>query len=296
MKSIFSPKVFFLATIVTTAIAHPSLAQNLSASPAVGSPAVGFEFEGSRNLNVGSLIETEYVGDCPGREMSTQVARFISESLAPGENQRVVIKNVTRGLGEMPYTDREYDKGRLSEGTVVKFGTSHDSKFFTVLPGENLFQYEVRRRDQSISTGTFTAMINQDRRQVERNARWMTDEVCGNSSVSKDYCADMRSRQQLKCPSGNVLQTRWDGDYDRGVRTTFRNRTNKTVHFTMDGDQYVVQPGDRVNVRRSRDFRVGFNPSCHNCTPSTDRRVTYGTRMQFRVTNGQVTLTDDRRD
>jgi hypothetical protein len=287
MKSIFSPQVFFLATIVATALANPGLAQT---------PAVGLEFEGSRDLNVGNLIDTEFVGDCPGREVSTQTARFISERVVPGENQRVVIKNVTRGLGETPYTDREYDKGRLSEGTVIKFGTSHDSKFFTVLPGENLFQYEVRRRDQSIETGTFTAMINQDRRQVDRNARWMTDEVCGNSSVSKDSCADMRSRQQLKCPNGNVLQTRWDGDYDRAVRTTFRNRTNKTMHFTMDGDRYVVQPGDRVNVRRSRDFRVGYNPACHNCAPSTDRRVTYGTRMQFRLNNGQVTLTDDRRD
>ncbi len=291
MKSIFSPQVFFLATIVSTiaaaTIASPSLAQT---------PAVGLEFEGSRDLNVGNILDTEYVGDCPGRELSTQKARFISERVLPGENQRVVIKNVTRGLGETPYTDREYDKGRLSEGTVVKFGTSHNSQFFTVLPGENLFQYEVRRRDQPIATGSFTAVINQDRRQVERNARWFTDEVCGNTSVSKEYCADLRSRQQLKCPGGNVLQTRWDGDYDRGVRTTFRNRTNTTVHFTLDGDQYVVRPGDRVNVRRSRDFRVGFNPTCHNCTPSTDRRVTYGTRMQFRLSNGQVTLTDDRRD
>ncbi len=247
-------------------------------------------------MNVGNILDIEYVGDCPGRELSTQTARFISESIRPGDSQRVVIKNVTRGLGETPYTDREYDKGRLSEGTVVKFGTSHDSKFFTVLPGENLFQYEVRRRDQPVATGSFTAVINQDRRQVERNARWITDEVCGNSSVSKDSCADMRSRQQLKCPGGTVLKTRWDGDYDRGVRTTFRNRTNQTVHFTMDGDQYVVSPGDRVNVRRSRDFRVGYNPSCHNCAPSTDQRVTYGTRMQFRLNNGQVTLTDDRRD
>lgn len=274
-----------LTPIALATIARPSLAE---------APAVGLEFEGSQSLNVGNLVVTEFLGDCPGKEIGTQKAFFTSDAVPPKESQRVIVKNMSRGLGETPYTDREYDKGRLSEGTVVKFGTAHDSKFLTVLPGENLFQYEIRRQDVPIATGTFTATINQDLRRVERNARWITDEVCGNASVSKDLCADLRSRQQLKCPNGNVLQTRWDGDYDRGVRTTFRNRTGKTVHFTLDGDSYVLQPGERMNVRRSRNFRVEYNPTCANCQPSTDRRVTYGTKMQFRFSNGQIQLTDDR--
>jgi hypothetical protein len=301
MTSIFSPKGLLLTTISTLIPALiPTIVRaeliNLPLPSAIPQSSVGLEFEGSRSLNVGNLVETEYVGDCPGREVSTQTARFTSDSLPPGDSQRVVIKNMTRGMGETPYSDREYDKGRVSEGTSVKFGTSHDSQFFIVLPGENTFQYEVRRRDVPVATGTFTAMINQEVRRVDRNAQWFRSDVCANSAVSRDTCADMRSQQQLKCPNGKVLQTQWDGDYDRGIRTTFRNRTANALHFNLDGDRYVLRPGERMNVRRRHDFRVNFNPTCHTCVPSRDQRVTHGTRMQFQVKHGRLELTDDRWD
>lgn len=269
----------------------PAIAQTSPATP-IAAPEIGFEFLGSRDLNRTSLTVTEYTGDCPGRDEESREARFISTQTRPSEHRRVVIKNVTRGLGETPYTDREYDKGRVSEGTVMRFGTEHSSKHFIVLPGENTFQYEIREREQPIMTGTFNAVIDQTVRRIERNAQWSRDRVCANPSVSTSNCADLREREQLACPGGRVLQTRWNDD--RPIRTTLYNRTNQTIHFTYDGDTYRLSSGDRISVRNNRDLRIGYDPKCANCTPTKYESVTHGKRVQFKLSNGKIDLTDDR--
>jgi hypothetical protein len=265
----------------------------IAAESPVAAPEIGLEFAGSRELNRTTIVDTEYTGDCPGVEVGTREARFSSTKTTPNEHRRVTVKNMTRGLGETPYTDREYDKGRVSEGTVMQFGTEHDSKYFIVMPGENTFQYEIRERDRVMDTGTFLTTIERSLNRVERNATWMSDEVCANTSVSNSVCADMRQRRQYKCPSGKVLRTEWRNDDDRAVRTRFYNATSKSIRFTFDGDSYQIRPGDHVNLRRNQNLSIGFDPKCADCSPSRYESVTYGKRMKFQMRGDRIDLVDD---
>jgi hypothetical protein len=74
---------------------------------------------------------------------------------------RVVVRNMSlKETSEpIPYTDREYDKGSRSEGFVAGLETEHQSRFFALQPGVNQFAYEIKRGDQVIETGQFTADI-----------------------------------------------------------------------------------------------------------------------------------------
>jgi hypothetical protein len=153
----------------------------------------GLEFQDSPLFNVGSittLFVTETftfdAGSCVGQvyfpriERSTRTymdeesarARFISITTPPAPGLRVVIRNITQGIDQnsIPYTDREYDKPPLSQEFKLRLGKSHSSRYLAVQEGKNNFSYEIKSKDSVIESGTFTASINHQNKNLDREA------------------------------------------------------------------------------------------------------------------------------
>lgn len=88
-------------------------------------------------------------------------ARFISKTVLPASGLRVAIRNTTSGIDQTlsPYTDREYTQGDHSEGFVVKQAVVHSSRYLAVIPGRNTFNYQIKRGDTVVESGSFTAMM-----------------------------------------------------------------------------------------------------------------------------------------
>lgn len=209
-------------------------------------PELGWEFLGQRELNHFALKETEYYGECPGYKRRHIKASFTSSETPPADRRRVVVRNITRGVDDdpFPYTDREYYEGRSSEATKMRFGDEHSGRYFHVLPGENMFEYEIkqRRRGPVIDSGTFTATIDRDLTRIERNATFGKDRVCANTSVSVDVCADVRDREKWECPNGKILRSEIFPD-DPWVRTQLHNRTDHTISVSINGRMTRIFPG-----------------------------------------------------
>ncbi|GAP97258.1 hypothetical protein [Leptolyngbya sp. NIES-2104] len=149
-------------------------------------PLVGFLFDGrsagdSRQAAV-SLVGIRFTGECPGELSPSTSARFFSKSTQPAPELRAVVRNVTFGFAgeQKPFTDREYFNGDVSEGFVIRFGDRHEGKFLAVRPGENQFEYEIRRGKQSIETGKFSATFDSRTFEQERDARlvWRETKYC----------------------------------------------------------------------------------------------------------------------
>jgi hypothetical protein len=185
----------------------------LSAAPALAQPTpsptpqpeVGFEFEGQNALNYGLITDTEYRGDCPGFKAGKIQARFTSSKTLPAPGQRVVIRNVSRGLQDDPYpfTDRKYDQGRLSEATTVTYGTKQALTTFNVLRGVNDFEYQVKQGDRVIDQGTFQANIQFTTNTTRRRAQCSSEQYC-RSGKAIDKCSDrdLLYRTKCTCPDG----------------------------------------------------------------------------------------------
>jgi hypothetical protein len=168
------PTVDFLSEPASTA-----LETALKVSPA------GLQFEDSRELNQGKLMALtgttttpvlREAGRCVGRlhipptydtltspytKTGSARARFLSKTVSPAPGLRVMIRNTTAGMDQRvsPYTDREYSQGDRSEGFTVKQDIAHDARYLAVMPGRNTFTYQIKRRDQVIESGSFTAMM-----------------------------------------------------------------------------------------------------------------------------------------
>jgi len=149
-------------------------------------PLVGFLFEGR---NVGDLRQTtvplvriRFTGECPGEFTASTKARFFSKSTRPAPELRAIVKNMTFGFAgqRKPFTDREYFSGDVSEGFEMRFGDQHEGKFLAVQPGENQFEYEIKRGQQSIETGKFSATFEERTFERERNSKlvWRETKHC----------------------------------------------------------------------------------------------------------------------
>jgi hypothetical protein len=166
-----------------------------------------------------------------------------------------------------------------------------------VMPGDNEFEYSIRERDQVIDSGRFTATVERLLRQERRNASWVEEQVCANSSVSANVCADLRQRKQLRCPGGQVLQTQMAND-ESAIRTLISNQTNQKMRITVDGEKYRLDAGEQVVLRRQSDFTVEFQPkACVGpvCSPSRTITVKPGQRLKFQTNyanSKQVELVD----
>lgn len=235
-----------------------------------------------RELNQALITEIEYEGECPGQERPSLEAKFTSSQTPPAPGRRVIVRNVTRGLASdpYPYTNREYDQGRSSESTRMLFGTRHDGKQFTVLEGENNFEYEIRQGDRIIDSGKFTAVIDKQVDARRRDAIASTESICMNSAVSLNLCADIRTRTQHKCPNGQVVRSLLEPDY-REISTLISNQTFQPMLFMLNGRVERLRPGDsRTTTGNSLSIR--FHPTCRNCQPNQTLNLQPGKRYQFR--------------
>ncbi|MBD1921580.1 hypothetical protein H6F77_10805 [Microcoleus sp. FACHB-831] len=158
--------------------------------------------ETTYDTNLIKFKRVEYVGQCPGTAYTPDTinARFNSSSNLPAPKRRVVIKNVTEGMKKnpYPYTDREYDKGESSESFEVKFGDSHKGRTFSVLEGENKFEYAIKERDTVVEQGTFTAEVS-----VKDLGVFSRAPICGDRESCHDetyYDDDRSSRRRNRRP------------------------------------------------------------------------------------------------
>jgi hypothetical protein len=87
---------------------------------------------------------------------------FVSQKTPPAPGLRVIVRNATATsvIDQMPYTDREYDKGERSERFVAALETGHHGKFLAMQMGVNQFIYTIKRGDQVIESGKFSATID----------------------------------------------------------------------------------------------------------------------------------------
>lgn len=184
----------------------PSLAQD--PAPAVAPPPVGFIVDGQSELNAASITNIEYRGECPGQKAGTVPARFMSATTPPAPGRRVVVRNVSLGVRDnpFPFTDRDYSQGRSSEATLMSYGTKQELRTFSVIPGVNNFEYEIRQSDRVVDKGNFQATV-QFQKDVER--RWADcnrEQYCTNGKPL-DKCEDrnLRYRNKCTCPGGRTF-------------------------------------------------------------------------------------------
>lgn len=168
--------------------------------------------ENSYEANFITFKRVEYVGQCPGTAYAPDKlkARFISPSTPPAPKRRVIIKNVTEGMDSdpYPYTDREYEKGEFSEGFDFSLGDKHRGRTFSVLQGENKFEYAIREGDTVLEKGTFTADVA-----VKDLGVFPREVVCSD----QESCHD---------------ETYYDyDDDDRGGRRRKRSRTRRVCRI-----------------------------------------------------------------
>ena len=132
------------------------------------------------------------------------MTHFVSSSTPPAPDLRVVIRNATRGLrcGPVPYTNRNYDKGRFSQGISIALATRHNIKYLAVLTGKNNFEYEIKRGNQVIESGSFTAEIDCQTKILEREAT-KTYEQYWISGKSLNDCneREIGIREVKHCPT-----------------------------------------------------------------------------------------------
>ncbi|MBW4582381.1 MAG: hypothetical protein KME42_22665 [Tildeniella nuda ZEHNDER 1965/U140] len=175
----------------------------------------GLEFEGFGTPNTGRIIDTIYQGECPGEAQGTLKARFYSTATPPGTGRRVVIRNVSRGLAgdTIPFTDRDYSKGRTSEPTSAQFGTQHELTRFTVLEGQNNLEYEIKQGSNVIEKGAFTTELSRSERTRNRQALCSSETYCrGSEGTSLKKCKDVRTRLRCYCadkPGNTFIRDRY---------------------------------------------------------------------------------------
>jgi hypothetical protein len=187
-------------------------------------PEVGLEIEGSRTLNQAKIVDTNYVGDCPGVDLGKVKGRFLSTATPPAPGQRVVIRNVTRGMigDQAPFTNRNYSEGKGSETTTIAFGTQHALKTLSVLDGVNDFEYEIRQGEQVVNKGQFSAEFERSQRTQERQASCSQKTYCASyrdkprrddkkpgdrkRDDSERECRRHATKTTCTCPNGNVVR------------------------------------------------------------------------------------------
>ncbi|MCU0551513.1 MAG: hypothetical protein MUC48_19390 [Leptolyngbya sp. Prado105] len=161
-------------------------------------PVVGFLFSGrgvsDATQSAVSLVGIRYIGECPGELPPSVRGRFFSQTTRPAPELRAVIRNTTFGFaGEAkPFTDREYFSGDVSESFNVRFGDQHTGRFLAVQPGENQFEYEIRRGQQVLESGKFSAKFDEKTIEQPREARnvWRETRYCRKYDKKRKNCID----------------------------------------------------------------------------------------------------------
>ena len=164
---------------------------------------VGFRVIGHSNLNQIVIPVDSYFGECPGRKVYPIKAMFTSTNTSTAPGRRVIVRNVSLGIynDPLPYTDREYDSDRVSEITKISIGVKHRGRYFVVLEGLNTFEYEIKEGERVMERGSFTAMVKESVRYVQRNGVWEERKYCA-SNVPLHECKyeDIKIKRTCRCP------------------------------------------------------------------------------------------------
>jgi hypothetical protein len=260
-------------------------ARSVAQSPNKGT---GLMFEGVRDLNNVSLTTVQYTGECSGQSSPEIQGWFTSATTPPARQRRVVIRNITAGLrpDKQPFTDRQYNEGTVSEPTVIEFGTEHSGRKFRVLPGENEFEYEIRERKTIVESGSFTALFANPTQTQERNSSFQTQQVCANSSVAVNVCADVRTRNKWACPDGAIL--RQELQPQGPVKTLISNQTLNPISYELSGRIHYLQPGQDKTFTGDNLGSIRFpNPYSDE---TSSQLITSGTRYRFVDSSNRLEL------
>jgi hypothetical protein len=280
--------IAFSCTLVVTIFLTSSTAQLFG--PTKSPVVVGWEFAETPELNKGSIKEIEYEGECPGRESGVKKAWFTSTKTPPAPKRRVVVKNVTRGVesNPYPYTDREYEKGRSSEKTEMAFGTNHRGSYLSVIDGENQFEYEIKENNKVIDSGSFTSVIVRELDVKPRNSTVTKNNVCFNSAVALNVCADIRTKTQYTCPNNKILSSIFEPNNSE-ISTLISNQTFGDMVYVMNGNIHTLRPGEEIKYN-GEFLNIQFNPTCASgCNPTTSpRSLQPGKRYQFKSLSGST--------
>ncbi|MBD2243929.1 hypothetical protein H6G26_09995 [Nostoc sp. FACHB-888] len=274
--------ITFSCTLVVTFFLASSTAQFSAELESSGD--IGWEFAGSRELNKASIQEIEYDGECPGKDLGSIKAWFTSSKTPPAPKRRVVVKNVTKGLESdpYPYTDREYQKGKSSEGTQVAFGTKHRGSNFAVMEGENEFQYEIKENKKVIDSGSFTAVIDKKLDVRRRDATVTKNSVCFNSAVALNVCADIRTKTAYTCPNNKILRSIFEPNNPE-IYTIISNQMFGEMVYVLNGNIHTLRPGEE-KIYTGEYLNIQFNSTCRSgCSPTTpSQSLQPGKRYQFK--------------
>jgi hypothetical protein len=166
----------------------------------------GLEIVGSAEINNFTIPEITYTGECPGRGIGNQEAMFFSNTTTTAADRRVIITNLTRGLKRdpLPYTDREYESGQVSEETEVTLGSEHETQNFVVLAGQNQLKYEIVQVEEDnletiLEEGTFLATATTEEIFVKRRKEPREETYCPGN---RESCEEEEKlvRTVYECP------------------------------------------------------------------------------------------------
>jgi hypothetical protein len=166
----------------------------------------------SADVNLIKFTRVEYVGQCPGVVISpgARQAKFSSSSTAPAPRRRVIIRNLTQGIDNdlYPYTDRAYDRGEYSQGFDFALDDRHRTRTFSVLEGNNKFEYEIKEDNKVIEKGAFAAQVSvKDVGVFPRDAICQEERICndvaeyGYNCDDKDKVLAQRRKRQVCYPT-----------------------------------------------------------------------------------------------
>jgi hypothetical protein len=153
--TLIQPQVTYVTEVQQTGVRYVD--RCAQGQKAIGWPHTSGDYGGTAILSSGPVQ--------PYYEKQARIKGwFVSEKTPPSPGLRVVVRNMSlKETSEpIPYSDREYDKGSRSEGFVAGLETEHQSRFLAVQPGVNQFTYEIKRGEQAIETGQFTADITHE--------------------------------------------------------------------------------------------------------------------------------------
>jgi hypothetical protein len=157
--TLIQPQVTYVTEVQQTGVRYVD--RCAQGQKAIGWPHTSWDYGGTAILSAGPVQ--------PYYEKQAKIKGwFVSEKTPPSPGLRVVVRNMSlKATSEpIPYSDREYDKGSRSEGFVAGLETEHQSRFFALQPGVNHFTYEIKRGEQVIESGQFSANITHQVRDI----------------------------------------------------------------------------------------------------------------------------------
>jgi hypothetical protein len=168
-------RIEMLKSSILGAVTLLSLAGTAMAAPGMYS----HNPDGSITFNKATIDITNFIGQCPGRDVSKVETYFLTDKTPIAPSRRVVIRNISKTVANNPYpfADREYDRDGKSEGTIFYPAFNHDQRILAVSEGKNTFDFIISDNNKSkfVSSGVFDVNVTFNRREVERNrvCRWV---------------------------------------------------------------------------------------------------------------------------